>query len=280
MTHKPTFSFILATVGRKESIAVLLQTLVDQTYPIDKFEILIIDQNKNCLIDEIVVRYQKHLNIIHIKSAVLGLSINRNIGLEKCTGDIICFPDDDCEYPIFLVEKVAQLFAIGDIDFLLGKIWDKNKNIPAIRKWPERNIKINRINFYRLTSSITLFTTNKTQRFDERFGLGTSYGSNEDVIYIYSLLARGNTGAYFPEVTVYHEHQAIESLSRAKVASYAKGFGRFVWEYKSFSIFVIFIISITFQALAFIRSVLIFDWQSASLRITSLKWRIFGLFKK
>ena len=276
---KRKFSLVLATLGRDDTVDVFLHSLAHQDYPSDLVEVIIVDQNLDGRLDEIVARHRGQISLNHIKSPIRGLSLNRNIGLNHAQGDIVGFPDDDCEYPNDLLSKVDALFDELDVDVLLGRIWDRKLNKPAIRNWPEKTIALNSYNFYRLTSSITLFTKVVAQRFDERFGLGAQYGSNEDVIFVSSLLRSGATGQYVPSLTVYHEDQPLTALSREKVASYAVGFGRFAREYCSMSILAIFLLSVLFQALHLLKALVSFDMRSASLRAASLRGRIRGFLR-
>jgi glycosyltransferase involved in cell wall biosynthesis len=276
MLNKKRYSLVLATLGRKETVERFLESVQKQTYPRDLIQVVIVDQNRDSLLDDIVAKYESAISIQHIKSPVLGLSVNRNFGLNAATGDVVAFPDDDCQYPPELIDTVDRALTEDDLDFVMGKIWDPEKNVPAIRKWPDARIKINRFNFYRLTSSITLFTRLKAQRFDERFGLGAKFGSNEDAIYVLSMLSAGARGVYLPNMRIYHEDQPISTLDRKKVAGYAMGFGHFVREYRCTATLAIFALSIAFQALGFIKALACLDFRTASLRTTSLKARIVG----
>ena len=273
---KRKFSLVLATLGRDDTVDLFLASLASQDYPSDLVEVIIVDQNTDGRLDEIVTRHRGQISLIHIKSPIRGLSLNRNIGLNHARGDIVGFPDDDCEYPHDLLSKVDASFNALGVDVLLGRIWDRKQNKSAIRNWPGKTIALNSYNFYRLTSSITLFTKVVTQRFDERFGLGAQYGSNEDVIFVSSLLRSGATGQYVPSITVYHEDQPLTVLSREKVTNYALGFGRFAREYRSMPVLAIFLFSVLFQALHLLKALGSFDMRSARLRAASLRGRIRG----
>lgn len=277
-SEKYKFSLVLATLGRRDTVDRFLETLEAQDYPLDFVEVIIVDQNKNGLLDSVVEKYSTRLDIKHVKSPTPGLSLNRNLGMDRAAGEIIGFPDDDCEYPADLLRIVETAFQETNADLLLGRIWDQKQGRPAIRPWPNKTINLNTFNFYRLTSSITLFTKVKAQRFDERFGLGAQFGSNEDAIFVYSVLRSGSAGVYLPKIKVYHEDQPMSALTEEKVASYAAGFGRFAREYSSFSVLAIFLSSVIFQALHCVKSFALFDMKAAALRATSLRSRVRGFF--
>ena len=59
---------------------------------------------------EILKRYEKLFDIKYVKSDEKGLSLNRNKGLILRNGEIVGFPDDDCEYDDDTLEKVVSFF--------------------------------------------------------------------------------------------------------------------------------------------------------------------------
>ena len=83
--------------------------------------------------------------ITHIKIKEKGLSLARNIGLNYVKGDIIAFPDDDCEYPPNLLSKVHELFLkFDEFNVLTGISIDKrqkNKQWKFLKKIRNYNKK-------------------------------------------------------------------------------------------------------------------------------------------
>jgi glycosyltransferase involved in cell wall biosynthesis len=278
MKNSIRFSLIIATLGRKDTVARVLQSLVVQSYAMSTVEVIIVDQNRSALLDEVVEKFRDQLNLIHIRSPILGLSLNRNLGLEKASGEVVGFPDDDCEYPSDFLSKIDAVFLRDNVNLVLGSVWDPRLAKQAIRKWPAQKLNLNRFNFYRLTSSIALFTTLRAHRFDERFGLGAQYGSNEDVIFVYSLLNQGANGVYYPDLRVFHDDQPMSSLDVKKVSEYAKGFGKFARLYASPYVLIIFGMSIAFQLIGCAVALMRFDNRLLGLRYTSLKCRLGGFF--
>lgn len=97
------FSLILATLGRDKEVANFLESLKNQSYK--NFELIVVDQNQDGKIDNIIQEYKKDFFINHIKIKEKGLSYARNVGLKYINGEIVAFPDDDCEYPENLLEN-------------------------------------------------------------------------------------------------------------------------------------------------------------------------------
>jgi Glycosyltransferases, probably involved in cell wall biogenesis len=97
------FSLIMATYGRSNEIENFLISLKNQTYK--NFELIVIDQNDDDKAYKIIKKFQNDINIIYLKVSFKGLSKARNYGLNYASGQIIAFPDDDCEYPNDFIGK-------------------------------------------------------------------------------------------------------------------------------------------------------------------------------
>ncbi len=221
------FSLILCTVNREKEVIHFLDSLVEQVYK--NFEVLVVDQNNDNRIKFIIEKYTS-LRLIYLKSE-LGLSKARNIGLKKAKGDIVCFPDDDCTYPSVLLSNVKNFFEKNDYDILMGKTIDlKTGKIVAGRN---SLIEQRLSTFYTLGSSTTLFIRNNQKiLFDERFGLGSIYGSEEENELIFRLLKNGFKGYYNPNIDyVYHPPSDLDfnDIKRVKIRSI--GLGAFIAKY-------------------------------------------------
>lgn len=227
------FSLIIATINRVSEVRDFFECMTFSTY--NNFEIYLLDQNENGILDELVAQYSSRLDIIHVKSSVKGLSYNRNIGIEMATGDIIAFPDDDCTYYENTLEQVVRIFLCDEtLSFISGRIFDRVKKTNIIKNWPRFDKEINFNNFYFLSSSITLFykkTDGVNVFFDENLGVGASYGSCEDPDFLISLLNRGFIGRYITSVEVNHPIPDDSNTPLSKRVSYASGFGYMIGKY-------------------------------------------------
>lgn len=221
------FSLIVATLGRKQEISNFLSSLLRLDYDLSELEVILVDQNQYGFLTDIISCFNG-LNIVHLNSARKGLSYNRNLGIKLAKGEIICFPDDDCEFYSDTLKQVDNAFE-ANIDFCLGRIFDRSLNSNVIKAWPNYSKKITPFASYFLSSSITLFVSNSCLIFfDEKMGVGAQYGSCEDADYIYRLASSGARGWYLPIVEVWHPMPNTIEVSLDKVFSYASGFGYFV----------------------------------------------------
>jgi glycosyltransferase involved in cell wall biosynthesis len=222
------FSLVIATYGRKNELRDMLNSLRSSCYDINKLEVIIIDQNDKYFLNNILVEFDD-INIKYIHSDVKGLSYNRNIGLKHASGDFICFPDDDCKFYENTFTEVLYALSDKNIDFCIGRIYDRSLNKDIIKKWPKKRLNVNKLNFYFINSSITLFIKRGSiLNFDENLGVGSKFGSCEDADLIYRILENNANGVYTPKIELWHPEPNYNETSFGKIESYAAGFGYFV----------------------------------------------------
>lgn len=280
MNDNIDFSLIMATYGRKQEIALFLDSLLVQTFPLDKVEVIIVDQNDKIELKTIIDEYKNKLNIIYIKSDKKGLSLNRNIGLGPAKGKYIAFPDDDCTYYPETLSQVSAIFQEHkNIDVLLGRIIDKSLNRNIIRKWKNNEFFINRFNFFLNYSSITIFAKKNDILFDEELGVGTYFGSYEDAEYVFNLISTNRCIYYTPKIEVWHPEPKEQELNYNKIYSYGLGFGALVIKHFSYPMIYLFIQSIGFHLIKLLLSLAKLDKIGIKKSWFSIASRFKGVYK-
>ena len=219
------FSLIMATFGRKEVVEQLIISLLRQTYKY--FVLIVLDQNEDDRVYNIFKKFNKQIQIKYIKSQKKGLSANRNIGLQFADGDIIAFPDDDCEYKPDTLEFINNYFLNNNYSILTINFEDKfsGKYQYSVCK---KNITLH--NFTKIACSITIFTRSdaiKNIYFDEKLGVGSVFGSREETDFLcYLLLKKSLNGFFDGTYSIYH--RILTSNFSKKNPSYgASGLGAF-----------------------------------------------------
>lgn len=226
----PAFSLVLSTLNRTDQLARFLEQLDKQTFR--NFEVIIVDQNDDNRLIPIINDYKDKFNIIHLNSAK-GVSLGRNTGIKRISGELVAFPDDDCWYENDLMRRVSDLFAEQqDIDVITGRTINA-RGQTSLGKFDNRSGKITMRNVFKRGNTNTFFFRRAVIEkiaFDENLGLGagTKWGSGEDPDYILQALAAGFNICYFPDLTVYHEEPVTEYNYAAiqRGYSYACGMGR------------------------------------------------------
>ena len=226
-----TFSLVVATYNRVTPLAYLLQTLRDQTYK--QFETIIVDQNPNGYLDQLLENFTD-LNLKIVRAEPKGVSQARNAGLQKATGDVVAFPDDDCWYGPDTLDKVNQVLnANQQLDGLLVGWADCIKTqttLPVITP-------VDRIRAFSRAETYVQFYRKEALNgilFDPELGPGTKlpYGCGEDTDFLLQIIARNKTIGRTNEVLVYHPKPNLEDpLLLKKTAAYACGRMRLLQKY-------------------------------------------------
>jgi glycosyltransferase involved in cell wall biosynthesis len=227
----PTFSLIIATLGRTAELETLFSSLASQAYP--GLECIVVDQNTDDRLEKIVDGWRSRLPLRRITSSP-GLSRARNAGLKIATGDIIAFPDDDCWYSDSLLANVSAWFAShSDFDVLTVGARDRD-GAPSGNRWIQDQCEIRPGNAFRTTFSSTIFVrrTSITQDkfFDESLGVGagTPFACGEETDYVLNLLRAGARGYFDRKWHIGHPKRDMLSgeIDGRRAAGYGRGMGR------------------------------------------------------
>lgn len=215
------FSLITATLGRRDELITLMESLCCQDFK--DFEFILVDQNTDGLLDGVVAQFTDRIKLTHIKSGVKGLSYNRNLGLDIAKGEIVAFPDDDCFYAPDVLSKVDSSFRRFPADKLrLLKIGD-----PATRKIYQegKHGVIRRSELMKFAISFNIFLIRHDgMAFDDRLGVGAKFGSGEESDFLWIEVGKEDFGR-FVDASVYHPEGVIGYRDCAKLYSYGLGWG-------------------------------------------------------
>ena len=74
------FSLVLATYGRLDELELFLNSLLEQSIGLDAFELIVVDQNDVIDLGPLLQKFSAFFPLVHIRSAIKGLSLNRKIG--------------------------------------------------------------------------------------------------------------------------------------------------------------------------------------------------------
>lgn len=200
------FSLIMPTLGRDFEIARFLKTLARQNYT--NFELIIIDQNNDNRVEKVLLDFAfLSPKIKHIKSNARGASRARNEGIKHCSGDIVTFPDDDCEYAENVLEEMAEAFSKTDYDIITARhVADWVKDTRKIKEF----IPLNVYNIWPYGIEFVIFlrreALNRVGLFDEELGVGsgTPFGSGEGTDYLLRAIKSNLRLFYCSDIIIKH----------------------------------------------------------------------------
>jgi glycosyltransferase involved in cell wall biosynthesis len=206
MTALLSFDLVVATVGRVDELRRLLASLERQTHP--EFRVLLVDQNEDDRLLPVLAQSGR-VEVVHLRSP-RGLSRSRNVALPELRADVVAFPDDDCEYPNDLLERVAHRFAAdGHLDGLTGRAADRQGRSSS--SWRTDRSLLASADLWNRAISYTIFLRrgllDRIGGFDERLGLGANgpWSSGEEIELLVRAVRAGARIDYDPEVVVWHE---------------------------------------------------------------------------
>lgn len=109
-------SVIIAARNEEENIERCLQDLIHQTYPKDKYQIIIVDDNSEDNTRGIVQKYaQTYQNILYVRADTPAQNLSHkkyalNCGIQRSAGELILTTDADCRVRSTWIETMVSYF--------------------------------------------------------------------------------------------------------------------------------------------------------------------------
>ncbi|MCD6574855.1 glycosyltransferase [Candidatus Aerophobetes bacterium] len=101
-------SVIIPTYNRAYIIEKVVKNLANQTYPPDKYEVIIVDDGSTDNTQEVVSSISAPCDLRYFKQENKGASCARNYGIKKARGEIVIFVDSDILVtPSFIKEHLS-----------------------------------------------------------------------------------------------------------------------------------------------------------------------------
>jgi len=130
-------SVIIPTRNRSEFLRLALQSLQSQTYPLDRFEVLVIDNGSTDDTKQVIESFQQSFgNIRYFFDPTPGLHVGRHVGLREAKEDILVYADDDIEATPTWLEGIAESFQDQEVVLVGGKNLPKYEVAPP--DWIEK----------------------------------------------------------------------------------------------------------------------------------------------
>jgi glycosyltransferase involved in cell wall biosynthesis len=115
LSEHPFVSVVLPTHNRAGMLRDAWAGLLAQTYPRDRFEVVLINDNSADDTDEVAQELivAPPFKVRYIKTEGLGATGARNLGMREATGEIVAHLDDDCRPAAEWMEEGVRGFAEG-----------------------------------------------------------------------------------------------------------------------------------------------------------------------
>ncbi|MBN2028614.1 glycosyltransferase [bacterium] len=122
---QPSVSVIIAARNEEKNIGHCIRAILEQRYPIDQYEIIIVDDRSEDRTAEIVKEIMEkhpHVKLISIKKSDRSVSPKKYAleqGISQATGDIILTTDADCTVQPGWIEALVRHFS-QDVGLVAG----------------------------------------------------------------------------------------------------------------------------------------------------------------
>jgi glycosyltransferase involved in cell wall biosynthesis len=117
----PTCSVVIATRDRPERLAACLESLAAQSYPRERFEVIVVDDGGDSRLDQVAMRYRERLPLRTLERPFAGRSAARNQGAARAGGELVAFIDDDTQPEAGWLRALATRHAAVPGDALGGR---------------------------------------------------------------------------------------------------------------------------------------------------------------
>lgn len=144
-------SVIIPTRNRASYLQQALASIMKQSYPIDFFEVIVIDNGSTDNTRQVVESFQQQLrNVRYFYDPTPGLHVGRHLGMKMAKAEILVYADDDIEASPTWLEAIAESFQNQDVILVGGQNLPKFESEPPdwIKKMWARNKHGERILWY------------------------------------------------------------------------------------------------------------------------------------
>lgn len=203
--YRPFISVIIPAYNASGNVGICLEALLKQTYPKNRFEVIVVDDGSS----DDTVAVVEGFDVKLLKQTNQGAGVARNYGAKEAKGEIILFTDSDCEPEDDWIEKMVEPF--NDTAIVGGKGFYKTKQRKIIPRFAqlEYDAKCDMLKKERFIDFIDTYSAAyRKDVFLKVGGFDAVYttASGEDSELSYKLALMNYKMVPVPNAFVYHIH--------------------------------------------------------------------------
>lgn len=206
------FSIIIPTYNRPERLLYCLKSIAQLDYPLERFEVIVVDDGSEMPIEPVIASFHQHLNLSLRSQVNSGPANARNAGTTVAKGKFLVFTDDDCmpapEWLKALEARFTQrpncLVGGRTLNALPDNLYSTASQVLIDYLYEYYNPNRNRSSFF-ASNNLAL----PAESFHALGGFNTTFplAAGEDREFCDRWLQHGYQMIYAPEVQVYHAHK-------------------------------------------------------------------------
>jgi glycosyltransferase involved in cell wall biosynthesis len=222
------FSIVVPTFNRPESLRACLDALVTLDYPMQDYEVIVVDDGGTAPLGELIRSYEDRLQITLLHQENAGPASARNAGANAATGRFVTFTDDDCTPADDWLRSLGERFRRQPECAVAGRtVNGLTRNIYATAS----QMLIDYLfDYYNQSSRQPSFATSSNLAFPRRafieiggFDRSFPLAAAEDRELCDRWLHQHKALVYAPEVQVQHFHRMNLRLFLRQQRNYGRG---------------------------------------------------------
>ena len=207
--EKPYVSVVIPTYNRSGILPLCLDSLFNQTYPKDCYEIIIINDGSKDNTEDVLREFEKKApcDFIWASQKNQGITRAENFGLSKAKGAIVCFTADDCITDKNWILHLVNGFITDTIGAVGGKVVSY-QIITPIQQFIEDSGVLDQETFAKRNTLITGNAAYWRHILITIGGFDSHLNACEDLDISIKTQRLGYTLRFIPDAIVQHDHPA------------------------------------------------------------------------
>ncbi len=203
LTSFPPVSVVIPAYNAADTLPACLWALRSQTYPDDRYEVIVVDDGSTDETAMIARRFGVHV----ISQVNRGQATARNRGAERARGDLLLFTDADCAPTRDWIARMVCAFADPDVVGAKGVYRTRQSSLVARFVQLEYEDKCDRMRGLETIDFVDTYSAAyQREVFCSAGGFDPTFRIDEDQELSFRLAEAGHRLVFAPEAQVFHTH--------------------------------------------------------------------------